>query len=274
MSTTRRRAFALSLALAAALVPVTGVAGPAAAASGPTAMSLVRGMAHQGVPLTHRRSEAPAAAVDDGLCSHLADGGCVRAVISKDASLLLFGTAQAAADFTGCGDDRAVRVGRTVVSFGSPARVGPARQKRYVAAVRRYRAQHVSARTDLDRMVQALQRRGLPMRDAHADEGETRPGLASTIPGAVDMAATKQVDVVVFGTVRAAQDYAGGADDQVVRRGRVVLSFGNPALLGRARQARYAVALRRAMRSPTPSYAAARTTAAAAVPAVVAGCGG
>ena len=54
-----------------------------------------------------RRAAALDAVVTDGLCSHLAEGGCVEAVISKDASLLLFDTAQHAADFAGCGDDQA-----------------------------------------------------------------------------------------------------------------------------------------------------------------------
>ena len=53
-----------------------------------------------------RRAADLDAVVTDGLCSHLAEGGCVEAVI-KDASLLLFDTAQHAADFVGCGDDQA-----------------------------------------------------------------------------------------------------------------------------------------------------------------------
>jgi hypothetical protein len=116
-------------------------------------------------------------------------------------------------------------------------------------------------------------RRGLPMRDAHADEGETRPGLATGVTGAVDMAATKQVDVIVFGIAKAAEDYAGAADDQVYRRGRVVLSFGNPALLGPTHQATYAAALRHALTSPDQAFSAARP-AGAVTPSDVHGCGG
>ena len=94
------------------------------AAAGPAVRdALVRGMAADGVRLTDRRDEGPDAVVTDGLCSHLAEGGCVEAVISKDASLLLFDTAQHAADFAGCGDDQADRIGRVLVSFGNPARV-------------------------------------------------------------------------------------------------------------------------------------------------------
>jgi hypothetical protein len=270
----------VGVALVAALAPVIGTAAPAGAvgtAGNPSAMSLVRGMADDGVTLTHRRDEGPGALVDDGLCSHLAEagGGCVEGLISKDASLLLFDTAQHAADFAGCGDDQSDRLGRLLVSYGNPPRVGSARQERYTATVRRFRANHPAARTDLGRIQQALMRRGLPMRDAHADLAETRMGLATGIPGALDMAATKQVDVIVFGIAKAAEDYAGAADDQVYRRGRVVLSFGNPALLGERRQAAYARALRHAMASTGQTFSAARPTAAAVTTSsVVEGCGG
>ncbi len=275
MSTIQRLAVA-GVALVATLAPAVGTAVPAAGATGaPTARSLVRAMAADGVALTQRRAEGPGSVVADGLCSHLAEGGCLDAVLTKDASLLVFDTAQNAAYFTGCGDDRAVRLGRTVVSFGSPPRMGQARQERYVTAVRRYRAHHPRARTDLDRIAQVLMRRGLPMRDAHADEGESRPGLATGVPGAVDMMATAQVDVIVFGTAAAAREYAGGADDKAYRRGRVVLSFGNPALLGGARQAVYARALRHALHSAGPSTSAAgRNLAGRVAPSVVTTCGG
>jgi hypothetical protein len=236
-------------------------------------MSLVRGMAADGVRLTDRRDEGADAVVADGLCSHLLEGGCVEAVISKDASLLLFDTAQHAADFAGCGDDQSERIGRVLVSFGNPPRVEAAGQQRYTAAVRRFRENHPAARTDLGRIQQALMRRGLPMRDAHSDDGETRPGLATTVPGAVDMASTKQVDVIVFGIAKGAEDYAGAADDQVYRRGRVVLSFGNPALLGPTPQAAYAAALRHALASPGQTFSAVRPAAAVA-PSDVHGCGG
>jgi hypothetical protein len=278
----------VGVSLVAVLAPLVGTAAPAGAAGtagtagNQSAMSLVRGMADHGVTLTHRRDEGPSAVVADGLCSHLADagGGCVEGLISKDASLLLFDTAQHAADFAGCGDDRSDRLGRLLVSYGSPPRVGAVRQERYTAAVRRFRESHPSARTDLDRIRQALMRRGLPMRDAHADEGAARPGLATAIPGAVSMAATKQVDVVVFGAVRAAEDYAGAADDQVYRRGRVVLSFGNPALLGATRQAAYARALRRTLAATGQSASAfstlgtSRAAAAPSTPSDIHGCGG
>ncbi|HEX7195566.1 MAG TPA: hypothetical protein VF364_01895 [Candidatus Limnocylindria bacterium] len=280
MPTNPRRAFALAcVALAAALAPLVSAVAPAGAVAGPSgstpnAMALVRAMSDDGVPLTQRRHEGPGAVVNDGLCSFLAEGGCTEGVITKDASLLLFDTAQNAGYYTGCGDDQASRLGRVVVSFGNPARMGQARQERYVDAVRRYRANHPGAKADLERITQALMRRGLPMRNAHADEGETRPGLATGIPGAVDMAATKQVDVIVFGIVKAAEDYAGAADDQVYRRGRVVLSFGNPALLGEERQARFAAALRRAIASTGQTFSAVRTAAAGVVPTGIKGCGG
>ncbi len=278
MPSTPRRVVALvGVALVATLAPVLGTAAPAGATSTPSAMSLVRGMADDGVRLTDRRHEGPGALVDDGLCSHLAEagGGCLEGLITKDASLLLFDTAQHAADFAGCGDDQSDRLGRLLVSYGNPPRVDAARQQRYTAAVRRFRDNHPAARTDLDRIQQALMRRGLPMRDAHADAGETRPGLATGIPGAVDMASTTQVDVIVFGSVTAAQDYAGAADDQTYRRGRVVLSFGNPAMLGPTRQAAYARALRHAMSSTGQAFSAVRRpVAAVTTSSVVEGCGG
>ena len=271
----RRVAALVGVALVAALAPIIGTVAPATAST-PSAMSLVRGMAADGVRLTHRRDEGPDAVVADGLCSQLAGagGGCVEGLISKDASLLLFDTAQHAADFTGCGDDRSDRIGRVTVSFGNPARVAAGRQPRYTAAVRRFRENHPAARTDLGRIQQALMRRGLPMRDAHADAGETRPGLATGVPGAIDMASTKQVDVIVFDTVTAAEDYAGAADDQVYRRGRVVLSFGNPALIGSTRQAVYAAGLRHALASPGQAFSAVRRPGAAMAPTDVHGCGG
>ena len=277
-----RRALCLDLAgvaLVAVLVPLVSAVGPTGAAAGlsrsaPEAMALVRAMADDGVILTQRRSEGPDAVVADGLCSHLEQGGCTEAMITKDASLLLFDSAQNAGYFTGCGDDQASRLGRVVVSFGNPPRMGQARQERYVDAVRRYRANHPNAKIDLERITQAVMRRGLPMRDAHADTGQTRPGLATGIPAAVDMALTKQVDVIVFGIVKAAEDYAGAADDQVYRRGRVVLSFGTPALLGETRQARYATALRHAMTSTGQTFSAARPAAAGIVPTGVKPCGG
>lgn len=279
MPTNHRRLVLAGLAAVTSLLPLVAAAAPAGAAtsSTPRAMSIVRSMADEGVTLTHRRAEGPGATVADGLCSHLAAGGCTEGLITKDASLLLFDTAQNAAYFTGCGDSRSARLGRLVVEFGGPARMGESRQRAYVAAVKAFRVRHPAARNDLGRVQQSLMRRGLPMRDAHADDGETRPGLAATIPGAVDMAATTQLDVIVFGTLQGAEDYAGAADDQVFRRGRVVLSFGNPALLGQAGQDRYAAALRRAMSGTRPSPARASVAArfaSARTPTVIKGCGG
>ncbi len=53
-----------------------------------------------------------------------------------------------------------------------------------------------------------------------------------------------------------------------------MLSFGNPALLGEERQARYAAALRHAITSTGQTFSAVRTAAAALVPTGVKGCGG
>jgi hypothetical protein len=52
----------------------------------------------------------------------------------------------------------------------------------------------------------------------------------------------------------------------------VVLSFGNPTLLGPTRQAAYAAALRRALTSPGQAFSAVRPLAV--TPSGVHGCGG
>lgn len=270
------RALAILGATAAALTLALPL--PAAAVeptAAPSAMGLVSGMDNEpGVRLTQRRDEGPDAVVGDGLCSHLALGGCVRGLISKDATLLVFDTVANASGYRGCGDDTAEDFGRMVVSFGNPHRMGQARQHAYVAAVRRYRQTHPARKNDLVLMRQRLMAHGLPMRDAHLDTAEQRPGLARGIPAAVDMAATKQVDVIVFGTRAAASEYAGNADDQTYRRGRVVLSFGNPALLTADRQAGYAAALRHVLASTARITPARAATVAQVRPGLATGCGG
>ena len=255
------RAFTI---LGAAVAVLTMVLPAPAAAAGtsatPSAMTLVSRMDHQpGLQMTQRRDEGPDAVVSDGLCSYLALGGCVRGLITKDATLLVFDMVANASGYRGCGDDVAEDFGRMVVSFGAPPRMGATRQHAYVAAIRHYRRTHPAHKNDLVRMRQRLMAHGLPMRDAHLDTAEERPGLATGIPGAVDMAATKQVDVIVFGTRASASEYAGNADDQTYRRGRVVLSFGNPALLGPDRQATYAAALRHVL-AATSSTTYTRST--------------
>ena len=88
----------------------------------------------------------------------------------------------------------------------------------------------------------------LPMRDAFLEQDVDRTGLATTIPGATDMATSKQVDVIVFGSRDAAKAYVAKANkresDQTFRHGRLVLSFGNPALVGAAQQGAYEDALK------------------------------
>jgi hypothetical protein len=274
MPTTRTLAVigAAVIALTVALPsPATAAAGTSAT---PSAMKLVKAMDQQpGVRLTQRRDEGPDAVVADGFCSHLAIGGCIRGLITKDATLLVFDTVANASGFRGCGDDTAEDFGRMVVSFGNPPRMGVKRQHAYKAAIRHFRHSHPLRKNDLVLMQQRLMAHGLPMRDAHIDTAEERPGLATGIPGAVNMALTKQVDVIVFGTRTDASAYAGNADDQTYRRGRVVLSFGNPALLGSKRQATYAAALRHALKSPAAATAAL-ASAGAAQPQLTAGCGG
>ena len=239
---------ALAAALAATWVGAApALAGAAAPAASPNASAVVRAMAAAGIDFTHRRDESPTVTVSDGLCSLVRAGGCRVGWITKDATLLVFGTAAQASLYAGNADDRATALGRTVVSFGSPARMGEPRQHRYLRAVRAYRATHAN-KNEVRRVAQYLMRHGLPMRDAHRDAGIDRQGLAAGIPGAVSMVATTQADVIVFSGTTAASAYTGNADDQTYRRGRVVLSFGNPALLDATRQSAYAAGLRQALR--------------------------
>lgn len=266
-------AVALSLALP---LPATAAATPSAT---PSAMTLVAKMADRpGVRMTQRQDEGPDAVVADGLCTFLEKGGCVRGLITKDATLLLFNTRANAAAYAGCGDDTARALGRTVISFGNPARMGSARRHNYVVTARDYRETHPARKNKLNRIRQALTEAGLPMRDAHFDTGFERAGWATVIPGAVDMAATKQTDVIVFETRAKAEDYVGNADDHTYRRGRVVLSFGNPALLGKDRRATYAAALRHVLASGSTSTAGATVSQVARAsrvgPRFTAGCGG
>ena len=52
------------------------------------------------------------------------------------------------------------------------------------------------------------------MRDPRFEDSRgERLGRASEIPGAVDMVATDQADVIVFAGRRAAELYVGAADD-------------------------------------------------------------
>lgn len=228
-----------------ATVVATGMTGtsPAAAASDNAMAILVALDRQERIAIGQVRDESPTVVVE-GLCHELAAGGCKRAVHTKDASMLVFGSAEEARAYAGAADDDATALGRTVVSFGSPARMGDQRQSGYVSAVRAYRRAHAQRPNDLGRMLVFVMGRGLPMRTSWVETDAERAGLAASVPGAADMATSKQVDVIVFESVAAARDYAGGADDQTYRRGRVVLSFGNPALLGRERQERYSAALR------------------------------
>jgi methylmalonyl-CoA mutase cobalamin-binding subunit len=86
------------------------------------------------------------------------------------------------------------------------------------------------------------------MRTAFLEQDVDRTGLASTIAGATDMATSKQVDVIVFSSRDAAKTYVAKAakqeSDQTFRHGRYVLSFGNPPLVGEARQGAYEDALK------------------------------
>lgn len=196
----------------------------------PSAMTIVEQMArHRDVYLMEPRDEGPDTVVIGGFCTRVEELGCVQMVATKDASVMVFDSAKNAGYYEGGADDRSTALGRMVVSFGSPARVRPALQDDYVRAVRAFRAKHPEVRNDASRAVRYVTNHGLLMRDPRFEDARgKRLGLASEIPGAVDMAATNQVDVIVFEDRAAAEEYVANADDVTYRYRRVVLSFGNP----------------------------------------------
>jgi hypothetical protein len=215
----------------------------------PDATTIVERMArHDYVYLSHPVDEGPDAVVRGGLCVRLEELGCRQMVATKDASVMVFATARKAHDYTGHADDTATAYGRMVLSFGSPARVVAEEQAPYAKAIRAFRRTHPERRNDAARAVRFLTRTGLLMRDPHFEDrrGE-RPGLASRIPGAVDMVATDQADVIVFSSRAAAVEYVTHADDQASRVGRVVLSFGNPPRVIPESQPRYVRVLRKVL---------------------------
>lgn len=229
--------------------PSVGATGVAAAhtpqavtaATIPDAMTIVERMArHDGVYLSHPVAEGPSTVVRGGLCVRLEELGCRQMVATKDASVMVFTTAQAARDYAGHADDDATAFGRTVLSFGSPARVVAEAQPAYEKALRKFRRTHPEQRNDAARAVRYLGNHGLLMRDPQFEDrrGE-RLGRAAQIPGAVDMVATDQADVIVFADREAAKEYVGSADDQTARVRRVVLSFGNPPRVVPQSQPRY-----------------------------------
>jgi hypothetical protein len=237
----------LVLAMTAGLLTVPALT-PAQAATSPDAVQILRSIGQQpDVRVTRVHDEGPTVVVSDGFCTELAAAGCGLAIHTKDAALLRFDTARHATLYAGNADDDATAMGRTVVSFGSPARMGSDRQKTYLTAVEAYRESHPNHPNALVRMSHYVTFHGLPMRDAFIEQDVDRTGLASTIAGATDMATSKQVDVIVFGSRDAAKTYVAKAakreSDQTFRHGRLVLSFGNPALVGEARQAAYQDAL-------------------------------
>jgi hypothetical protein len=248
MTRTARRA-TLALALLAGLVATAPGAAASTGSTVPSAAAVVAAMDKlEGVSMRDRQDEGPDAVVRDGLCSILAAGGCEKGLISKDATLLVFGRSAQARAYAGAADDAAEAMGRMVISFGSPARMGEKKQAEYVDAARAFRRTHPKAKNSLFGVSQAVMRSGLPMRWAHHDRGETRSGMANRFDGlVVDWMSTRNVDVLVFAKVEYAEGHLGCGDDQAVRRGRVVLSFGNPARLGPAKQKQYAAAFRQAM---------------------------
>jgi hypothetical protein len=245
-------ALALHAAPAAGAPRVTdGTAARAVlAAPVPDAMTLVEKMSRRDdVYLNNPVDEGPDAVVRGGLCVRLEEVGCRQMVATKDASVMVFATARKAHDYAGHADDTATAYGRMVLSFGSPARVGVEEQPAYAKALRTFRRTHPEQKNDAARAVRFLARKGLLMRDPHvADRRGERPGRASEIPGAVDMVATDQADVIVFANRAAAKEYVSHADDQASRVGRVVLSFGNPPRVVPQSQPRYVSVLRNVLR--------------------------
>ena len=246
-------------AAVAALVTLAGPAGQATAGTTaptgtttgrstaiPSAMTIAERMArHRDVFLMNPRDEGPDTVVIGGFCTRIEELGCEQMVATDDASILVFDTAQHARDYQGGADDRSTALGRTVVSFGSPARVRPAQQDDYVRAVRAFRTRHEAVRNDAARAVRYVANHGLLMRDPRFEDARgERLGLASEMPGAVDMTATDQADVIVFATRSAAEEYVADADDVAYRYRRVVLSFGSPPRVVEDSQGAYRRALR------------------------------
>jgi len=222
---------------------------PAQAATAPTAVQILRSIGQQPhATVTRVHAEGPAVVVNDGFCTVLRSAGCQLAEHTKDATLVRFDTAKNAKLYAGNADDHATAMGRVVVSFGSPARMGSTRQHKYEDAVAAFRKSHPALKDALVRMSHYLTFHHLPMRDAFLEQDVDRTGLATTIPGATDMATSHQVDVIVFGSRDAAKAYVAKAtkreSDQTFRHGRLVLSFGNPSLVGPAKQAVYEDALK------------------------------
>jgi hypothetical protein len=235
-----RRTAVPAVAASILAVLVAGAA-PAQAAAAPDAMTIVKKMDRRPyVYLANPVAEGPDVVVTGGLCVRFAELGCEQMVSTKDASIMVFGTAADADMWEGHADDTARAVGRMVVSFGAPARVRKGLRDNYVRAVRAFRKANPEVKNDPERAVEHLTARGLRMRDPQLeDERGERPGKASKIPGAVDMVATDQADVIVFGTKADAKAYVGNADDVAVRDGRVVLSFGNPPRVIKSGRAEY-----------------------------------
>ena len=222
---------------------------PAQAATTPTAVQILRSIGQQPhARVTRVHAEGPTVIVTDGFCTELRSAGCQLAEHTKDATLVRFDTAKNAKLYVGNADDTATAMGRTVVSFGSPARMGSARQQKYEDGVAAYRSSHPNRKNALVPMLHYLTFHDLPMRTAFLEQDVDRTGLASTIAGATDMATSKQVDVIVFSSRDAAKTYVAKAakqeSDQTFRHGRYVLSFGNPPLVGEARQGAYEDALK------------------------------
>ncbi|NHC13068.1 hypothetical protein [Motilibacter deserti] len=235
----------------AALLPAT--AAQAAEPALPTAKQIVTHFAKDDrlrPYVQHARDEGPRTVVRGGVCSQrFASLGCRQMVSSKDASVMVFGTAQQAKDWTGHADDVATAVGRVVLSYGSPARVAPARRPAYEKALRAYLREHPAAAPEAVRIAMHLASQGLLMRDARDEgRGAERLGLAAEIEGATQMVATDGAAVLEFADAAAATAYASNADDTTSRVDNVVVSYGSPARVPAAVRPAFEKALRSYLR--------------------------
>ncbi|NHC43763.1 hypothetical protein [Motilibacter aurantiacus] len=229
---TTRRATAGALAAVATLAPIA--AAHAAPPAVPTARQIVTHFAQQDrleAYVQHPRDEGPRTVVHGGLCSQrFAGAGCRQMVSTKDASVMVFGTARQASDWAGNADDVATAVGRVVLSYGSPARVAADKRPAYEQALRAYLRDAGTKAPEAVRIAVHLASQGLPMRDARDEgRGATRLGLAAEIPGATQLVTTDGPAVLEFRDEAAAKEYVSNADDATYRHGTVVLSYGSPA---------------------------------------------
>ena len=150
---------------------------PAQAATAPTAVQILRSIGQQPhAKVTRVHAEGPAVVVTDGFCTALRSAGCQLAEHTKDATLVRFDTAKNAKLYAGNADDQATAMGRVVVSFGSPARMGSARQQSTRTLSPPSASSHPNRKNALVRMSHYLTFHHLPMRTRSSSRTSTGPG--------------------------------------------------------------------------------------------------